>query len=119
MYTTPAINTFFSGSTTLADFETFDKVEMVLSVTTTVIEQTLNCISAPQCKVTYDWNYTPILQYMIPSVVYPGMTASVGVDPKWAPDYKHPNQLPVDLRIDGQSMDLSALYNETSTLTKS
>ena len=47
------------------------------------------------------------------------MTASVGVNPKRATDYKHPSQLPVDLRIDGSSMDLSALYNSTSTLNSS
>ena len=55
---------------------------------------------------------------MTPSIVYPGMTASVGINPKSAPNYKQANQLPIDLRIDGTSMDLSALYDEDSTLSK-
>ena len=89
VYTTPAINTFFAGNTPLSFFEAFDKIEMTLSVSTTVIDQTLECVSAPQCRVTYDWNYTPIVHYMVPSIVYLGLTASVGVNLKFAAKYKH------------------------------
>ena len=53
---------------------------------------------------------------MIPSMVYPNMTASVGINAKKAPHYKQANQLPIDLRIDGTSMDLSELYDGDSTI---
>jgi hypothetical protein len=116
VYTTPAINTFFAGNTPLSSFQQFDKVEMSLSVTTTVLGNELTCTAANHCKVKYDWDFTPIIYYMIPSIVYPGMQASVGIDPKKAPHYKHASQLPVDMRIDGTSMDLSAIYDSDSTL---
>ena len=55
---------------------------------------------------------------MIPAMVYPGMTASVAVNPMKATKYKHENELPIDLRIDGTSFDLSELYDTDSTLEK-
>ena len=91
VYTTPAINTFFAGNTPLSSFKQFDKIEMSLSVTTTVEGNELTCTAANHCKVKYDWDFTPIIYYMIPSIVYPGMQASVGIDPKKAPHYKHAN----------------------------
>ena len=100
----------------MSSFEHLDKVEMNLSVTTTVAGNRLTCSHANHCKVKYEWDFTPIIYYMIPSIVYPGMQASVGIDPKKAPWYKHPSQLPIDLRIDGTSMDLSAIYDSDSTL---
>ena len=85
VYTTPAINSLFAGSTPMSSFEGYDKVVMNLSVTTTVLGLQLTCRSSNNCKVKYDWDYTPIIYYMIPSMVYPGMTASVGINPKKAP----------------------------------
>ena len=55
---------------------------------------------------------------MIPAMVYPGMTASVGINPMKATKYKHSSQLPIDLRIDGTSFDLSELYDVDSTLKR-
>ena len=37
VYTTPAINTLFAGTTPMSAFESFDKVVMNLSVTTSVL----------------------------------------------------------------------------------
>lgn len=114
VYTTPAINTLFAGGMSMASFESFDKVEMNLSAKTTLYGQQLTCDNTDNCKVFYDWDFTPIIYYLVPSIVYPGMTASVGINPKKAPWYKLPSHLPVDLRIDGTSMDLSALYDSDS-----
>ena len=44
------------------------------------------------------------------------MIASVGVQGKNARWYKKENELPIDLRIDGESFDLSAIYDTTSAL---
>ena len=43
VYTTPAINTFFAGNTPMSSFEQFDKIEMTVSVTTTVLGNELTC----------------------------------------------------------------------------
>ena len=91
VYTTPAINTLFAGTTPMSDFESYDKVVMNLSVTTSVLGLELTCGAANNCKVKYEWNYTPIIYHMIPSMVYPGMTASVAINPKRAPWYKAAN----------------------------
>jgi hypothetical protein len=53
---------------------------------------------------------------MVPAIVYPGMTASVGINPMQAPIYKLDSQMPIDLRIDGTSFDLSALYDTKTYL---
>ena len=88
---------------------------MSLEVSTS--EKTLSCQSCANCcSVTYSWDYTPILHYMVPAMVYPGMKATVVVDVKMAYKYKHENQLPIDLRIDGTSMNLTENYNSTVTL---
>lgn len=64
---------------------------MALKVTKLSNGQELTCSKASNCKVTYDWSYTPVLKYMTPSIVYPGMTATVGVNPMNAPNYKLDN----------------------------
>ena len=86
VYTTPAISTLFAGGMSLDSFESLDKVEMNLSVKTTVYAEQLTCAEGADssCKVTYDWDYTPIIYYLIPSIVYPGMTATVGLNPRKA-----------------------------------
>ena len=80
-------------------------------------KKTLTCQSCSICcKVTYSWDWTPVLHYMIPAMVYPGMQATVAIDQKNAKVYKHEDQLPIDLRIDGTSMNLTEFHDEDSEL---
>ena len=72
VYTTPAISTIFNG-TPLSAFESVDKVTMNLSVTTLAMGNVLTCSSLSKCNVVYSWSYTPIIYYMVPAMVYPGM----------------------------------------------
>lgn len=66
----------------------------------------------------YSWAYTPIIKHVTPSVVYPGMPVSVGVIPKNAANYKKEEELPVDVRIDGQSLNFTETYDVSDTLHK-
>ena len=116
VYTTPAINTLFAGGMPLSSFESLDNVKMHLSVKTSVYDHHLTCAQKHRCKVNYSWEYTPIFHYLVPSMVYPGMNATVALNPKNTPYYKHPDELPVDLRIDGTSIDLSEMYDNESIL---
>jgi hypothetical protein len=80
------------------------------------MEHELTCRRYDNCKVEYSWQYTPIISYLVPAIVYPGMTVSVGINPMKAPVYKKDTHLPIDLRMDGTSFDLSALYDSDSNL---
>ena len=88
VYTTPAITSLFNN-TPLSDFANLSSVTMALSVTTAAMGTRLTCNNPNNCKVRYDWGYTPVIHYMIPAIIYPGMTASVVINPKNAPNYKH------------------------------
>ena len=89
VYTAPSIASLFN--TQLSSFESFSQIDMTLEVKTTVMRNELSCAVVDNCKVRYSWDYTPIIKYVTPSIVYPGMAVSVGVNPKLAPDYKMAN----------------------------
>ena len=116
VYTTPSISSIFNGRA-YSDFEGFDEINMTLEVTTTTMGETLACGNASNCAVKYSWGYTPVIHYVIPSIVYPGMTGVVAVNPKNAPNYKKSTDLPIDLRIDGTALNLTT-YHSASTLPK-
>ena len=54
---------------------------------------------------------------MVPAIVYPGMQVSVGLNARKAPNYKLDNQMVVDLRIDGTSLDFEGWYDKETTLS--
>ena len=116
VYTAPSIASLFN--TPLSSFESFDQINMQLSVQTTVMSYDLGCVPARNCFVSYSWDYTPIIHYVTPPIVYPGMAVSVGVDPQWAPDYKKEGQPPIDVRIDGVGLNFTETYDEESNLNK-
>ena len=72
----------------MADFEAYSRIDMFASVTPTETGQELTCSSTNSCRVRYDWNFTPEIEYPVPAIVYPGMIASVGVRGKNARWYK-------------------------------
>ena len=115
VYTTPSISDLFNG-TPLSSFEYLSNVDMSLSVMATSTETEFTCGS--NCRVRYTWDYTPIIHYLVPAVVYPSMTVSAGINPKNAPNYKKSTDLPLQLRIDGTSLDLTNKYDETINLSK-
>jgi hypothetical protein len=48
----------------------------------------LECSWAANCLIKYDWNYTPRINTIVPSILYPNMIMSVGVDPWNAMNYR-------------------------------
>ena len=70
--TTPSITSFFNHLT-LSDFEQFDSIVMELQVTSTMTDNELTCSVPAKCNVIYSWDYTPVIYYMVPAMVYPGM----------------------------------------------
>lgn len=61
---------------------------MIASVTTTETGTELTCDNPDHCEVRYDWDFTPVVDFMVPSIVHPGMKASVGIRGKNARWYK-------------------------------
>lgn len=61
----PAITDFFTNSK-LDEFKAFGVVETDLSVTRKTDGKVLTCDSPAHCRVIYDWNYTPVIQYVVP-----------------------------------------------------
>jgi len=76
----------FNG-TPLSSFEYLNEVDMQLTVTASSKGTKFTC-GSDNCRVRYSWSYTPVIHYVVPAVVYPGMTISVGINPKNAPNYK-------------------------------
>lgn len=127
-YTAPALTDLFAGNT-IQDFLDLDQVTMVASISTMAsrnskedptAEPFVEDLTCPgderHCRVYYHKNWTPEIEWMVPSTVYPGMVASVGLQGKNARNYPQPGQEPVEIRIDDVRVDLSALYDEFSTL---
>jgi hypothetical protein len=77
----------------------------------------LTC-STNKCGVTYKWAATPIMYRASPQVMYPGMWTSVHVNPRNAPNYKRSNEMPIDIRVDGTSLDHEYIIEDTTTLSK-
>jgi hypothetical protein len=109
VYTTPSISALFNDIP-LSNFESFSTITMNLAVVPASSEKALTC--AGNCNVIYDWGYTPIVRYMIPSIVFPGIHASVAVNPKKAPYYKSSTQMFAGVKIDGVSLDFADYYDE-------
>ena len=109
--TTPAVNTFFNG-TPLSDFEAFSTVDMTLEVTKSTDGSVMTCASANNCLVRYSWDYTPIISYVVPQIIFPGMIPTVIINTKNAPNYKHADQLAMQIRVDGTSFNYTNGYND-------
>lgn len=108
-YSAPSISTLFNLPED--NFRSFSSVKMNLEVKPGFLGGTsLGCDS--NCDVYYSWDYTPQIKYMVPSKVYPGMQASVVLNPARAPNYKHAKQLAVDARIDGTMLNVEGLFDE-------
>ena len=60
-----------------------------------------------RCRVMYDWGHTPIIHYVSPSTVYPGLPVTIGVNPYEAGRYANGIDPPINVRIDGVSLDFS------------
>lgn len=95
----------------MSSFENLD-IDMFLTVTTSSTGRKLTC--GNNCKVRYTWSYTPIIHYIVPSVVYPGMQIAVGINPKNAPNYKKSDQTPFQMRLDGTSLIFGDEYGVAS-----
>ena len=117
VYTTPSITSLFNGLS-MSSFESYDLISMYVHVTPASTGIPLTCSDRNHnCRVKYGWNYTPIIYHMIPSTVYPGMPAAVAMNAMSCPNYKHEDQMPVDIRIDGTSFNLTDYYDIDSTLS--
>ena len=117
IYTAPDISTLFNG-TPMSTFESLNEVQMHLEVRVPETGVVLACQRADRCRVRYRWDYTPVIHHMVPAIVYPGMQVSVGLDANKAPNYKADNQMMVDIRIDGTSLDFEGWYDKESTLSQ-
>ena len=97
----------------LTAFEDYDRVGMFLEAMPQSSGEILKCAGDPNaCQVSYRWDHTPIIDGLSPAIVYPGMTATVAIEPKRAVEYKQAGDLPIDLRIDGTSFNLTGFYSE-------
>jgi hypothetical protein len=101
-YKTPDILTLMPTAD-MDVFKNFDSLTMSLDIETA--DQRLDCISASDCNVKYSWSYTPNFWYMAPPNVYYGAQATAVIRPNEAVNGKHSNQLPIDFRIDGTSVE--------------
>ena len=88
--TAPSITSFFNG-TPLSDFEQFSTVDMTLDVTRVSDGSVMACGNAANCLVRYSWDYTPVISYVVPQIIYPSMIPSVLIDTKKALNYRHPD----------------------------
>jgi hypothetical protein len=90
VYTAPDISTLFNG-TPMTAFKSMNELNMYLEVVTPEFGQVLGCRDTSRCRVRYAWSYTPVIYYMVPAIVYPGMQVTIGLNPKKAPGYKASN----------------------------
>lgn len=109
--TAPSISSFFNG-TPLSDFEDFSQVDMTLELTKTSDGSVMACENSGHCLVRYTWDYTPIIHYVVPQIIYPGMIPSVLIDTKKALNYKHADQLVMNIRFDGTSFNYTNGYTD-------
>jgi hypothetical protein len=81
--------------------------------------KTLTCANANNCKVNFNWDYTPRFQFMAPPDLYYGAEAAALLTPKNAVNFKLDGQMPVDYRIDGTTPMLNeAVYNVDTNISK-
>ena len=102
-YTVPAITDLALG-TTMYDFLGFDDVTTYLRVG--VDSDTLKCSSNNNCKVKYNWANTALLWYASPPVVHYGLKSSIYLNTKNAPQYKSETQMSIEVRFDGEAIDM-------------
>ena len=105
VFKTPSLSSLVNAP--LSDFESIAQVNFITTVQT---ESGKSLTCGNNCRIRYSWDYTPIIYWLTPAVVYPGMLVSVAMNAKNAPTYKSPNQYPVDIRIDDVSLDLNETY---------
>lgn len=80
-----------------------------MEVDTKVDENTLSC-SGTNCNVNYRWDYTPIVYYVTPAVVFPGIETTIVTNPRNGPNTRREGQQAADFRIDGTSLDFSSKF---------
>lgn len=106
--------------TTFDDLSTYSYFSFDVSVlpyimNTNVPLWTLKCLTTTNCKVNYSREYTPLLYYMSPRVMYYGSETAFYVDPKNSMAYKGANEWPIqEARIDGHLLDFEG-YLDAST----
>ena len=101
VYSSPSISDLFNGLP-VSDFEGYDRLDFTISFRDAETADTLVCSNAGSCLVRYDWDYTPLLYYMSPPVMYPGMSVTAAVNPKATMNYKSAMYMAAEIRIDGE-----------------
>jgi hypothetical protein len=114
-YSHPSIADLFNLDIT--DFEGYDYVDFTLSFVDSETADVLECSTTSNCRVRYNWSYTPLLLYMSPPVMYPGMIATVALNAQSTMSYKQDDAYPVDIRIDGELFDFDEGAYGTTTDT--
>ena len=114
VYGLPSIESLFRLE--INNFIGFTNIDMTLEALDIETKEVHSCATASNCLVRYSWNYTPYIYYMVPSVTYPGQLISVFINPKKAAEFKQPNQLPVDVRIDDENLDVEGWYSPETNL---
>lgn len=108
-YSTPSMLDLASGMTQ-EQLRLYDSINTELQVDVTKEDTGLThsyvCDHpSSDCNVNYSWDYTPIVWFASPPVVYHGLTSSVYLNPKNAPNYKGDRHMAVEIRLDGTFLD--------------
>ncbi len=107
------------------DFNEFEEVKYELSLLdyNSIIQVTklLKCdqpFTPAMCTITYHRQYTPILYYITPQVVYDNSEFTFILDPRWSQDKKS-TTLPefpwVEVRLNGYGVDFEGYVEETTS----
>lgn len=92
----------------------YGNIDFELSFVDSASADTLVCGSASRCKVKYNWNYTPLMYYMSPPVMYPGMLVTAALNPKLTMNYKQSTYHAVEVRINGEMLDFEDHFDKST-----
>jgi hypothetical protein len=115
VYRNPSISELFNGLP-LSDFERYSRVDFTISFEDGERAASLVCAEASRCLVRYNWDYTPLLYYMSPPVMVPGMIVTAAVNAMRTMDYKQGDVHAAEVRIDGEMLGYEGHFDVATVL---
>lgn len=112
-YSHPPIGDLFNRDITA--FEPYDRIDFTISFVDSATGNEIQCADSSKCLVRYSWSYTPLLRYMSPPVMYPGMIATAAVNAQSTMNYKRDDEYAAEIRIDGESLAYEGYGTGTDT----
>lgn len=104
-YSQPSLVDLFSLDYTAFEDVGLTRVDATLSFLDSATGDRIECTDSSKCLVRYNWSYTPLLRYMSPPVMWPGMIATAALNAQSTMQYKQDDVYAAEIRIDGELFD--------------